>query len=183
MDVPVLAKTRAEMPGRQKEADHKRSSARPGEGTLAGPAAGEAQNRVLTDTMQAAVEKLQETMANLDHQWRRHLRLRRTRPKRREIRQVGWRGQRVHRPTRPELHAGAGAGNRLLRPTTTRRRAPATPSRPWKNYVPPPEVARALGMNQLQVVQTSNSGASYRGRPGRVAAPDRHRPGAKSRRG
>ena len=80
----------------------------------------------------------------LDHQWRRHLRLRRTRPKRREIRQVGWRGQRVHRPTRPELQAGAGAGNRLLRPTTTRRRAPATPSRPWKNYVPPPpEVARA----------------------------------------
>ena len=38
-------------------------------------AAGEARNRVLTDTMQAAVERLQETMANLDHQWRRQIML------------------------------------------------------------------------------------------------------------
>ena len=152
---------------------------------------------MLTDTMQAAVEKLQETMANLDHQWRRHLRLRRTRPKRREIRQVGWRGQRVHRPTRPELQAGAGAGNRLLRPTTTRRRAPARPSRPWvvtscisdafpELCAPPRKLPEPRGMNLLQLqVQTSNPGASYRSRPGRATAPaprllllpvSRHRP-------
>ena len=125
--------------------------------------------------MQAAVEKLQETMANLDHQWRRHLRLRRTRPKRREIRQVGWRGQRVHRPTRPELQAGAGAGNRLLRPTTTRRRAPARPSRPWvvtscisdafpELCAPPRKLPEPRGMNQLRGELPRSSGASCRSR-------------------
>ena len=115
----------------------------------------------------------------LDHQWRRHLRLRRTRPKRREIRQVGWRGQRVHRPTRPELQAGAGAGNRLLRPTTTRRRATATTSRPWTNHVPPPrKLPEPRGMNQLRGELPRSSGASCRSRsaPTRRQEPKRMMP-------